>query len=50
MEKMRAMKNEKAMIEKCKLETKNFHMRNKEQKQLPLMKLKGMSVIDKNEK
>lgn len=50
MEKVRALKNEKAMIDKCKLEVKNQHMLNKDKKIKAIIKLQGHSILDKNEK
>jgi hypothetical protein len=50
MDKIRAQKNEKLMLEKCKIEVHHQQLKNKEQKHQAIIELKDRSVIDKNEK
>lgn len=49
-EKIKAQRTEKEMLEKCKFEVQNQALKNKEFKMNAIMQLKGLSVLDKTEK
>lgn len=46
-EKLRMLKTEKEMLDRCKFEAQNQAMKNKEDKLNAIQKLKGLSVLDK---
>jgi hypothetical protein len=49
-DKINAIKTEKQIIDKCKSEVNNNHLKTKELKMTAIFKLNGKSVLDKTEK
>jgi hypothetical protein len=49
-DKINAIKTEKQIIDKCKSEVNNNHLKTKELKMTAIFKLNGKSVLDKSEK